>query len=426
MALSLSTHIVVAALGVGMPVLMLAAEARWLATRDPAWKSLARRWSEVFAVLFAVGAVTGTVLSFEIALLWPRWVGAFGSVVGLPFTLEAFAFFLEAIFLGIYLYGWDRVSPRAHFASGVPVAVAGLASLAFVVTANSWMNVPRGFDLVGGRVVDARPLEAMTNPASFPQVVHMALAAYVVTGFLVAGVHAASVLRGRDDVARRRGIALAAGTAALLVPAQALVGHWSATVVAATQPVKLAAMEGQWKTEARAPLRLGGWPDEEDEVTRGAIEIPGGLSFLGYADPSATVRGLSEVPRRDRPPVRIVHVAFQAMVAAGTALLALSAWVGASWLRRRRSPSSRAFLRSLVAAAVLSVVALEAGWVVTEVGRQPWIVQGVMRVEDAFTDAPGTRAFLWISVAVFAALAWFSVRVLRRVAARTHEGGHGA
>lgn len=418
MAATLAFHIVIASLGVGFPVLMLVAERRWLSTGDGAWRAIARRWSEAFAVLFAVGAVTGTVLSFEFGLLWPAFLGKYGSVIGLPFTLETFAFFLEAIFLGAYLYGWDRMSARAHWWTGVPVAVAGLASALFVVSANAWMNAPTGFTEKDGVVVDVDPLAAMTGPAALPQAVHMALAAYVVTGFLVASVHAVRRLRGDRSPHGRRAMVLPLALAAALVPAQALAGHWAGRVVAETQPVKFAAMEGQFRTEARAPLRIGGWPDEEAEETRYAIEIPAGLSWLAHGDGEAVVAGLSDVPKADRPPVAIVHVSFQVMILAGVALLALSAWLAASAALRRRVPDSRGFLRAVALSGPLAVLALEAGWFVTEVGRQPWIVEGRMRVSEAVTETAVPVPLLVGTGLVYAILAVGTVVVLQRLARR--------
>ncbi|MCZ6602299.1 MAG: cytochrome ubiquinol oxidase subunit I, partial [Planctomycetota bacterium] len=275
MAVTLGAHISVACLGVGMPALLLFAEGRYLRTGDPIWKALARRWAKAFAVLFAVGAVSGTVLSFELGLLWPEFMGRFGGVIGLPFTLEAFAFFIEAIFLGIYLYGWDRLSPRVHWLSGFPIAISGVLSAWFVVTANAWMNAPQGFVLEDGVVVDADPFAAMMNPATWAQTIHMIVAAYMVTGFVIASVYAYHRLRGRDHSYNRRAMALGLALAAGMTPLQAVVGHAAAKMVARTQPVKLAAMEGQFRTEARAPLRVGGWPDEDSGNTPLAIEIPG-------------------------------------------------------------------------------------------------------------------------------------------------------
>lgn len=367
MAFTLGFHIIVACFGVGMPVLMLFAEWRFLRTGDSGWRVLAKRWSKAFAVLFAVGAVSGTVISFELGLLWPEFMGVFGSVIGLPFTLEGFAFFLEAIFAGVYLYGWERLGPRAHCWSGVPVALAGLASALLVVTANAWMNVPTGFELVGRKVVSANPWQAMSNPAALPQGIHMVIAAYIVSGFTIASVYAWSRLRRGESIYRRRAMALGLGLAACFSPLQILAGDWAARVVAKTQPVKLAAMEGQFRTERAAPLRLGGWPDEQARTTRHAFEIPGALSLLAYGDRAAVVRGLEEFSPADTPPVAIVHIAFQVMVAIGSALLFLSVWAGVRALRFGELPRSRLFLWAVFVSGPLAVVSLEAGWIVTDV-----------------------------------------------------------
>ena len=425
MAATLGFHIVLACIGIGMPVLMLVAEGLAIRTGDTTWRTLARRWSKAFAVLFAVGAVSGTVLSFELGLLWPEFMGRFGSVIGLAFTLEGFAFFLEAIFVGIYLYGWDRLSPRAHWGCGVPVAISGAASAWFVVTVNSWMNAPQGFREEGGRVVEVRPLEVMLNPATGAQTTHMIVAAYIVSGLLVASVYAVSILRGAQGPYPRRAMALGLGLGLVLAPLQAVVGHWSAQVVAETQPAKLAAMEGQFRTETRAPLRIGGWPDEEAPTTRYALEIPGGLSWLAYGDADAEVIGLDDIPPDDRPPVLLPHLSFQAMVGIGSALAALAFWAAASLVLRRRLPQSRAFLICAAAAGPLSVVALEAGWIVTEVGRQPWVLQGVLRTRDAVTDAPGVVTSLFGTLLVYGVLLAGGAYVLRHLARKPLEEGHG-
>lgn len=413
MAFTLGCHAILACLGVGLPVLMLFAEWRFLRTGDEGWRRLARRWSKVFAVLFAVGAVSGTVLSFELGLLWPNFMSTFGSVIALPFALEAFAFFFEAIFAGIYLYGWERLSPKAHWWSGFPIALGGFASAWFVVTANAWMNVPRGFRLADGVVVEADPIAAMLNPATGAQTVHMLVAAYMVTGFLIASVYACERLRGRDSQYHCRAMTLGLVLGITLAPIQAIVGHWSAQVVASTQPVKLAAMEGQFRTESAAPLRLGGLPDERDRVTRYAVEVPGGLSWVAYGKTQATVRGLDEFSPTETPSVLICHLAFQAMTLIGVVLVGLGTWTAWVAWRCGRLPESRAFLIAVVTAGPLSVVALECGWVVTEVGRQPWIVQGVMRTADAVTDAPGIKWLLLATLAIYAVLAVGTGMVLR-------------
>ncbi|MGH7268302.1 MAG: cytochrome ubiquinol oxidase subunit I [Candidatus Rokuibacteriota bacterium] len=414
MAVSLGFHIVFAAVGIGMPVLMAVAEALWLRTGDATCLELAKRWARGTAVLFAVGAVSGTVLSFELGLLWPRFMEFAGSIIGMPFSLEGFAFFTEAIFLGIYLYGWDRVSPGLHWAAGLVVAASGMASGVFVVTANAWMNAPTGFRLVDGRPVDVDPIAAMLNPASLQQVIHMTLAAYVATGFVVAGIHAFYLLRDRESRFHRRALAIALVVGGVAMPLQVVSGDFLARMVAERQPVKFAAMEAHYRTEAGAPLVVGGLPDDDAMRTRYALRIPRGLSLLAHHDPQATVRGLEEFPRNEWPPVRIVHWAFDVMVASGMAMLALAAWAG--WLawRRRRLPDHPWLLRSLVAAAPLGFVAIEAGWTVTEVGRQPWIIQGVMRTAEAVTPMPGLVVPFLVFTVVYLVLSTILVLVLRR------------
>lgn len=419
MALSLGWHIVVACLGVGFPALVLIAEWRWLRTGDETWLIIARRWAKALAVVFAVGAVSGTILSFEMGVLWPGLMGTFGEVIGLPFAIEGIAFFIEAIFLGIYLFGWRRLPPKTHLLSGIPIVLAGVASAFFVVTANAWMQQPQGFELVDGRVVDASPWEAMFNPATPHQTVHMILAAFMVSGFLVATVYAAALLRGKRDSYHRRAFALSFAFAAIATPVQIGVGDWAAHSVAEHQPVKLAAMEGVFETEQGAALRLGGIV--VDKELRYAIEIPYGLSLLAYWDPNATVVGLEEVPEELRPPVGIVHWAFDIMVGIGFALLGLSLWFALTAWRRRRLPVSPWFYRFAALAGPAAIVALEAGWVVTEVGRQPWIVYGYLLTEDAVNPAPGLRYGFYGLIPVYILLTVGVVYVLRRLARSPSE-----
>jgi cytochrome d ubiquinol oxidase subunit I len=417
MALSLGFHILFAVAGIAMPLFMVIAEARWLRRGDTVCLELAHRWARGTAILFAVGAVSGTVLSFELGLLWPRFMEWAGPIIGMPFSLEGFAFFTEAIFLGVYLYGWKRVSPRAHLVSGILVAVSGAVSGIFVVLANAWMNTPTGFRLVDGRPVDIDPLAAMASPAAFGQCLHMTLAAYASVGIAVAGIHAFLLLQDRENPFHRRAFAIAFGVGAAASVLQPLSGDVLARVTARTQPVKLAAMEGQFATERGAPLRLGGIPDEEARTTRYALEIPYGLSLLAFHDPRAEVAGLNAFPRDQWPPVAVVHLAFQAMVGAGTALAGLALW-GALLAWRGRLFASRAFLRAVVLAAPLGLVAVEAGWVVAEVGRQPWIVQGVLRTADAVTAMPGLVVSFLLFTALYLLLAAVVVwLLLRQVAA---------
>lgn len=422
MGMSLAFHIVFAVIGIGMPLLMVISEALWLRTREAVYLDLTHRWARGTAILFAVGAVSGTVLSFELGLLWPRFMAYAGGIIGLPFSLEGFAFFTEAIFLGIHLYGWRRVPPLAHWLAGVLVAASGMASGVFVVTANAWMNAPAGFRIVEGRVTDIDPIAAMLNPAALQQVVHMTLAAYVATGFGVAGVHAWFLLRDRHHAFHRRAFGIALAMGALAIPLQVASGDFIARMVAVRQPVKFAAMEAHYRTQAAAPLTVGGLADDDAMAVRGALEIPYGLSLLAHHDPHAVVPGLDRFPRDTWPNVQAVHLAFDVMVGLGTALLALAVWAAVSGWRRRGVPDGGGLLRAVVAAAPAGFVAIEAGWVVTEMGRQPWIIYGLMRTADAVTPMPGLVVPFVLFTLVYAFLSVIVVVLLRREFVATAPG----
>jgi cytochrome d ubiquinol oxidase subunit I len=414
-ALSFAAHIPLVCFGIAFPAMILFVEWLYLRSGDDLYRVLARRWTKVLVALFAIGVITGTILSFEMGLLWPNFTATFGSVFGLGFAVEGFSFFMEAIFIGIYVYGWDRMSPRAHFASGIPVAVAGFTGSLMVISVNAWMNHPSGFTLRGGRAVDVHPLAALFgNSYLWHELAHMYLAGYVVTGFLIAGAYAIGRLRGRWGRYERTALAIPLAVAALAAPVQVLVGDWNGREVAHYQPTKLAALEGLSHTTRGASLHLLGW--YTDDRIRYGIGIPKLLSLLAFHDPNATVRGLDVVPAEERPPVNVVRVAFQLMVGIGTLLAALGAVFLLVRVRRRRLPESRWFYRGLALAGPASVLALICGWVTTEVGRQPWVVYGVMRTSQAVTGAHGlpvgyvTLAAVYLGVAL--AVAW----ILRRLA----------
>jgi cytochrome d ubiquinol oxidase subunit I len=424
-ALSFAVHIPLTCFGIAFPVLVLFVEWLHLRTGDPLYRTLARRWARVMVALFAVGVVTGTILSFELGLLWPGFMASFGSVFGLGFAIEGFAFFLEAIFIAIYVYGWDRLSPRAHFLSGFPIVVTGLLGAAMVIAVNGWMNHPGGFQLADGKAVDVHPWSALfANRFFWHELVHMYFAAYIVVGFVVAGAYAVGRLRGRWGRYERTALAIPLTLAALAAPAQLLVGDWAAREVAVQQPTKLAAFEGLQQTTKGAPEHLLGWYDKSTGEIKGGIAIPKLLSLLAFHDPNATVQGLDAVAPDDRPgPINVVRFAFQGMVGIGTLLAALGALVLFVRWRRRALPSSRWFYRALVAAGPLSVVALICGWVTTEVGRQPWIVYRVMRVQDAVTGAGGIPVGYATLALVYLGLAGAVVWILRRLARAPLDAG---
>ena len=403
-AMSFMVHIPLVCFGIAFPAMVLFVEGLWLRTGDPLYKLLAKRWSKAMVLLFAVGVVTGTILSFEMGLLWPEFMATFGDVFGLAFGVEGFSFFIEAIFIAIYVYGWDRLPPRVHLAAGVPMVIAGITGSFMVIAVNGWMNQPTGFRIQGGDVVDIHPWRALLNDNFWHEFVHMYLAVFIVAGFLVAGVYAFGWLKGRRERHQRVALVVALTVAALAAPAQLLVGDWAARTVAVNQPVKLAAFEGLKDTTKGAPFSVAG-----------GIEIPDLLSLLAFHDPSATVKGLNIVPPEDRPPVGLVKFSFRTMVVIGSALAALGAWFLLTWWRRFRLPASRWFYRAVVAAGPLSFVALIAGWVTTEVGRQPWVVYEVMRTDEAVTGAGGIPVGFVALGLVYAGLVVIAAVMLRRL-----------
>jgi cytochrome d ubiquinol oxidase subunit I len=420
MGISLLFHFVFSALGVGLPLFTLIVEGLWLRTGNKSYYQLARTWSKAMIALFAVGAVSGTVISFELGLLWPEFMRYAGAVIGVPFGMEGFAFFIEAIFIGIYLYGWERLGPLQHWLCGIPIVISGAASAFFVMTANAWMNTPVGFKVVNGQVSDVHPIVAMFNPAWRTEVPHTLIACYLFTAFLIASIYALKALRepsgGRGADVSQRALRLAMTAALLLVPLQFIVGDSAARFVAHAEPEKLAALEGQFQTQAGAPLRIGGWPDTAAHVTRYAIEIPYGLSFLANFDPHSVVRGLDSFPQNRIPNPVMVHPFFQLMVGLATIMLVVVlGWAVCS--RLRKETHSRALLWAIAAMGPAALVAMESGWMVTEEGRQPWAARGYFLVAQSVTDAPGVResffAFSLLYVLLAAALWWLLKRIDR-------------
>ena len=420
-ALSLAVHIPIVCFGIAFPAMFLFVEGLHLRTGVQTYKALAKRWSKVALVLFAVGVVTGTILSFEFGLLWPNFMATFGDVFGIGFALEGISFFVEAIFIAIYVYGWDRLSPRAHFLCGVPIVISGFTGSFNVIAVNGWMNTPDGFDLVDGRVVNPRPFDALFNQNMWHEIIHMYLAGYIVCGFIVAGVYAFAWLRGRRDRYHRTALVVSLAFDSLAAPVQVVVGDWAGRDVAKSQPVKLAALEGLQRTERGAPFTLGGVYDADSGEVRYGVHVPKLLSLLARHDPNAQVIGLESVKPADRPPVNVVRIAFQTMVGIGTGLALLGAVFFVTWLRKGRLPRSRWFYRAVMAAGPLAFAALIAGWITTEVGRQPWIVYKVMRTTQAVTSADGLAVGYAVLVAVYVSLGALVVWLLRRLARRPAE-----
>jgi cytochrome bd ubiquinol oxidase subunit I len=418
MAFTLGFHIILASLGVALPALMLIANHRGLRRDDADALLLARRWSKVVAVTFAVGAVTGTVLSFEFGLLWPEFTGRFGEVFGVLFAIEGIFFFLEAIFVAIYIFGWERLSPWPHFWSGVPIPFCGLGGAFSVVAVNSWMNQPQGYTVSsGGNVTDVDPLKVIFNPAVPYEVPHMILAAYLVTGFLVASVYAVGMLRGRRDRYHRLGLLIPLTVACALAPVQFAVGDSAARAIAKDQPIKFAAMECVQTTATHVTEYIYGRCTSEG--VKGGVGIPGFDSFLVGFSTDTEVIGLDTVPAEDRPPANtMLHWAFDTMVGIGSAMIALGLWLGVVWWRRREIPQTKWFLRAVAISGVAAIVALECGWIVTEVGRQPWIVYEVMRTEDAVTQADGVWVTFTLVVGLYVVLGAALAITLRAMARR--------
>jgi cytochrome d ubiquinol oxidase subunit I len=424
-ALSFTVHIPLVAFGIAFPVMVLFVEWLHMRTGDPVYRTLARRWTRVVVALFAVGVITGTILSFEMGLLWPNFTATFGGVFGLGFAIEGFSFFLEAIFIGIYVYGWDRLSPRAHLLSGIPIVITGFTGSLMVIAVNAWMNHPGGFALRGGKVVDVNPLKALFgNSYLWSELIHMYIAGYMVVGFLVAGVYAFGRLRGRWGRYERTALAIPLTIACVAAPVQVLVGDWVARDVAVDQPIKLAAIEGLYKTTRGAPEHLLGV--YTDHQVKYGIEIPHLLSLLAFHSWNATIKGLDTVPPSQRPPVNVVRFAFQTMVGIGTLLALLGVVYLIVRIRRRRLPVSAWFYRGIVLAGPAATVALIAGWVTTEVGRQPWVVYRVMPTADAVTGAGGIPVGYATLVVTYIALAVAVAWILRRLARMPLEPESGS
>ncbi|SMO60579.1 cytochrome ubiquinol oxidase subunit I [Gracilimonas mengyeensis] len=401
MAISLGFHIIFACIGMAMPFLMAIAEYKWIKTGEQVYQDLAKAWSKGVAIFFATGAVSGTVLSFELGLLWPTFMEHAGPIFGMPFSWEGTAFFVEAIALGLFLYGWDKLKPWVHWGTGLVVGISGVASGIFVVAANAWMNSPAGFDWVNGEAINIDPVAAMFNDAWASQAIHMTIAAFVATGFGVAGLHALLLLKDRNNLFHRKALKIALAIGAVAAILQPISGDYSAKDVAERQPAKLAALESHFETERGADLIIGGIPDEENREVHFAIRIPGMLSFLAHGDLNAEVIGLEEFPEDEWPPVLVTHIAFQIMVGAGFLMMFVGLLYLFFYWKKKHLLFRRWFLWLVGICTPLGFIAVEAGWTVTEVGRQPWIIYEIMKTEDALSSMPGLQYPLYLIIALY-------------------------
>ena len=413
MAVSLGFHIVFACIGMVMPWFMFVAEWKWLRTKNPVYLDLAKAWAKGVAIFFAVGAVSGTVLSFELGMLWPTFMEHAGPIFGMPFSWEGTAFFVEAIALGLFLYGWKRLNKWVHLYTGMVVGIAGVLSGIFVVSANAWMNAPSGFDWIDGQAFNIDPVKAMFNKAWFSQAHHMTIAAFSATGFAVAGVHAVLYMKNKLEI-HAKAITIALAFASVAAVLQPLSGDLAAKNVAKLQPAKLAAFESHFKTEEKASLIIGGIPDVENRDVKYAIKLPGFLSFLAHGDFNAEVKGLEEFPVEEWPPVPITHYSFQLMVGIGMFLMLIAALFFAGTYKWKHWLEKKWWLRMLAIATPLGFIAVEAGWVVTEVGRQPWIIYGIMKTKDSLTPMPGIQYTFYTITAVYVILTFVVTWLLSR------------
>lgn len=413
MAFSLGFHIIFACIGMVMPFFMAVSHLKWIRTKNEVYRNLTKAWSKGVAIFFATGAVSGTMLSFELGLLWPAFMKHAGPIFGMPFSLEGTAFFIEAIALGFFLYGWNIFNPWFHWFTGVVVGVSGLASGILVVSANAWMNSPEGFDYRNGQYLNIDPIAAMFNDAWLSQSIHMTLAAFAATGFAVAGVHALMLFRKRNVEFHLKAFRIAALFASIASLLQPVSGDHSAKDIAVRQPAKLAAMEAHFYTEKKAPLLIGGIPDQANKKVKYYVELPGMLSFLAHGDMESEVTGLDKIPEDEHPPVAVVHYAFQIMVGIGGGLVILALLFLISY-RKREWLYKKWFLILFVVAVPFGFIAVEAGWTVTEVGRQPWIIYGIMRTSDAVTPMPGIQWSFYLFTGVYISLCLVVIFLLYR------------
>jgi len=414
MAISLGFHIIYSCIGMVMPVFMAVSHYKWIKTGEPVYKNVTQAWSKGVAIFFATGAVSGTILSFELGLLWPKFMEHAGPIFGMPFSLEGVAFFIEAIALGFFLYGWNKFNKWFHWFTGVLVGVSGIASGILVVSANSWMNSPSGFEYVNGQYINIDPIKAMFNGSWFSESLHMTIAAFSATGFAVAGIHTLMIARKKNVLFHTKAFRIAIVFGAIAAILQPFSGDISAKNAAKRQPAKLAAMESYFHTQPYSPLTVGGFPDTAAKKNKYGLEIPGLLSFLVYDNFQQPVKALDQIPTNEQPPIAVTHIAFEIMIAIGSTMMLvgilyfIAVWKKRSWLTKNW------FLKLFILSTPFGFIAVEAGWTVTEVGRQPWIIQGIMRTSEAVTPMPGIQYSFYLFTLVYLILSIAVIFLLSR------------
>jgi cytochrome d ubiquinol oxidase subunit I len=411
--LTLSFHIIYATIGVGVPLMIMIAQWVGIKKNDEHYILLARRWTRGFVITVAVGVVTGTAIGLQLSLLWPNFMELAGNTIALPLFLETFAFFFEAIFLGIYIYTWDRFkNQKKHLLLLIPVALGASFSSIFITIVNAFMNAPQGFDLVNGELVNVSPLLAMFNPAMPSKVAHVVVTAYMTSAFVLASIGAFRLLKGSNHEYHKKALLLTMKLGLIFSIATAVIGDFSGKYLAEYQPEKLAAAEWHFETEAGAPLILYGVLDNGE--VKYALKVPFGLSILAHSNPNAKVIGLDQFSKEDVPPLYI-HYLFDLMVTIGMWLVFLSlVYLVGTW-KKWPFIFSKWFRWLMVLGGPFSIIAIEAGWWLDEVGRQPWVLRGIMRTKDAATASGHVDTMLWLFAGLYLILGIGSAFVLWRM-----------
>jgi len=418
-AFTVGFHIIFPAFTIGLASFLAVLEGLWLITKRPAFKNLYLFWVKIFALSFGMGVVSGVVMSYQFGTNWSVFGTQVGSVIGPLLGYEVLtAFFLEASFLGIMLFGWKRVGPALHFTSTCIVAIGTVISAFWILSANSWMQTPQGFGFAeDGTMIATNFVEVIFNPSLPSRFAHMVLAAYLTTAMVVAGASAFALIKGRALAESRIALRMAVLMMALVTPVQIMAGHESGIVAGEYQPAKVAALEGWWTTRTQQPSVLVGWPDEERETNHFEVAIPGFGSTVNNAGPDDVLPGLDQFAEADRPPVWITFWAFRVMVGMGLIMLALGLWGACAWALKWLD-TSRWYHHALVWAGPSGFVAVLTGWITAEVGRQPYVVYGVLRTADAVAPveagAVATSLLLFIIVyaIVFTAGALYILRLI--------------